>query len=199
MLEQVNEVDLAIGVAPNEEEEDEDKNSASAKAAAEDFSHKLEGQNAKFEEEMRVAVQAQEQLKHELMAKQAEERLRLEVEMKRDAEAFEAKILAEQDRKMRQLEEQRVKLEQETQASSEDTRKLLLDMHETKMNQMEKVRGGVSGGWRLAGSIWDLCASASAAWRAFCAVFCLCGANRKLRAGGKKPQGSRRGDSTEEA
>ena len=156
MLEQVNEVDLAIGAAPNEEEEDEDKNSASAKAAAEDFSHKLEGQNAKFEEELKAAVEAQEQLKHELIAKQEEERLRLEVEMKRDAEAFEAKILAEQDRKMQQLEEQRVKLEQETQASSEDTRKLLLDMHETKMNQMEKVRGGVSGGWRLAGSIWDV-------------------------------------------
>jgi len=143
MLEQVNEIDLAIGAAPNEEGEDEDMNDASTKAAAEDFSHKLEGQNAKFEEELKAAVEAQEQLKHELIAKQEEERLRLEVEMKRDAEAFEAKIKAEQDRKMQQLEKQKQKMEQEmllkTQASSEDERKMLLDMHETKMNQMEKV------------------------------------------------------------
>jgi hypothetical protein len=34
----------------------------------------------------------QDQVQHELIAKQEEERLRLEVEMKRDAEAFEAKI-----------------------------------------------------------------------------------------------------------
>lgn len=54
MLEQVNEVDLAIGAAPNEEGEDEDMNDASTKAAAEDFSHKLEGQNAKFEEELKA-------------------------------------------------------------------------------------------------------------------------------------------------
>lgn len=180
LLEQVNEVDIAIGAVPNEEGEDEDENDASAKAVAEDFRHKLEGQNARFEEEMKEAVEAQEQLKHQIVAKQEEEQLRLEVEMKRDAEAFEAKMKAEQDHKMRQLEEQKLKMEQEishkTQASSEDERKMLLDMHETKMNQMEKVYWS----WRLVSIICHLCA---------CVPCCACAG---LTGGGEQEAKSRK-------
>jgi len=142
LLEQVEEVDLAMGPPEEEDDEQQEDVGAASKAAAEEFKKKLEADKARFEEEMRAAVEEQEAMKRELLARQMEERQRLEEEMKRDADAFEEKIKAEQERKMKELEEKKKKMEEEMSVRAENTtdeeRKRLIDSHEMKMKQMEQ-------------------------------------------------------------
>jgi hypothetical protein len=126
-----------------DEEEQEGRNAAAAKAAAAEFTKKLEAEKAKFEEEIRAAVEAQETHKRELLAKQEEERRRLEEEMRRDTEAFEEKMKAEQERKLKALEEKKKQMEEDmskrAEHSTQEERKMLIDLHEQKLSQMEQV------------------------------------------------------------
>ena len=116
---------------------------AAAKTAAAEFTKKLEAEKAKFEEEMRAAVEAQEALKRQLLVKQEEERRRLEEEMRRDTEAFEEKMKAEQERKLKALEEKKKQMEEDmskqAEHSTQEERKMLIDLHEKKLSQMEQV------------------------------------------------------------
>jgi len=150
MLEEVVEIDTAMGETPasqddEEEQEEAQHDVAAAQAAAEEFTKKLEAEKAKFEEEIKAALEAQEAHKRELLAKQEEERKRLEEEMRRDAEAFEEKIKAEQERKLQALEEKKKQMEEEmskkAEHSTQEERQLLIDMHEKKLGQMEQVCG----------------------------------------------------------